>query len=141
MKIFYSPSSQGFYVDSISKDIPEDKIEISQEEHTFLLSSGGSIALGPSGKPEIKPSRFHTLTNDGAAWEVTSENETAKIAEESEQARLSKYQQGKESSGLKGVTVEQARTWVDNKLDSAGTTAEKIEAMRDIFHKIVVFLV
>lgn len=62
-------------------------------------------------------------------------------ANETEHARQSEYMQEQENSGLKNITLDQAKTWIDNKLDNAGTTGEKIEAIRDIFHKIAVFLV
>ena len=56
MKIYYSPSSRGFYNDYIHEsNIPEDAIEISQDLYSFLLeqqSQGKIIQPGISGLPE-----------------------------------------------------------------------------------------
>lgn len=52
MKIFYSSSTKGFYVDSINKNIPVDAIEISKEQHQELLneqSQGKEIKLKNGG--------------------------------------------------------------------------------------------
>lgn len=54
MKIYYSPSTAGFYIDS--KNTPSDAIAISEEEYTELLNGqrdGYRIVAGPTGKPEL----------------------------------------------------------------------------------------
>lgn len=37
MKVFYSVTTNGFYIDTINKSIPVDAIEISKEQHKILL--------------------------------------------------------------------------------------------------------
>lgn len=43
MKVFYSPSSNGFYHEGLQKDFPLDKIELTQERYNYLM---GGISLG-----------------------------------------------------------------------------------------------
>lgn len=54
MKIYYSPSEAGFFIDS--KNTPSDAIAISEEEYTSLLEGqrhGYRIVAGPTGVPEL----------------------------------------------------------------------------------------
>ena len=37
MKRYYSPSTRGFYIDSIHNNIPSDKVEISKDKHISLI--------------------------------------------------------------------------------------------------------
>lgn len=53
-KIYYSPSTGGFYESEYNTDIPVDKIEITEDERTNLLNahySGKLIIIGSGGKP------------------------------------------------------------------------------------------
>lgn len=56
MSIYYSPEQQGFYLDGIHDEIPEDAIEITEEEHARLLqgqADGQRIIPGEDGYPEL----------------------------------------------------------------------------------------
>lgn len=57
MTLFYSPSKAGFYDDEIHTTIPSDGVQISQGEHTALLtaqSEGRVICVGEDGRPTTK---------------------------------------------------------------------------------------
>lgn len=54
MKIFYSPSTGGFYPSSIYKNPPSDSVEIPEKEYHELLK--GEIEQGPKGYPRRKQS-------------------------------------------------------------------------------------
>lgn len=55
--IYYSASRHGFYDSNIHGDrIPEDKVEISVDEHMALLqgqTEGKVIVAGPEGRPML----------------------------------------------------------------------------------------
>ena len=57
----YSPSTGGIYIDKIhGNDIPEDAVEITEEEHARLIrgiSSDFSIVVGENGRLVIPPSQ------------------------------------------------------------------------------------
>lgn len=49
-------------------------------------------------------------------------------------------QTAKETAGLKNITIKQAQNWINNHLDSATNAAETKEAIREIFLKMVPYL-
>ena len=69
---YYSKSTGGFYDSTIHTAIPDDAVEISQEQHAALLagqSSGQVIMPGKDGKPVLTskaPSHLHQW--DGKEW-------------------------------------------------------------------------
>lgn len=70
---YYSPSKNGFYLDSIHKSIPNDGVAITAEEYTALLdaqSSGAVIVPGADGKPTAFEGQRLTLTEVQAAMRV-----------------------------------------------------------------------
>lgn len=48
-KIYYSARTNGFYIDGLHADIPDDKVEITAEEHKQLM--GQQTYPGPDGHP------------------------------------------------------------------------------------------
>ena len=54
-QFYYSPSRRGFFSSRLhaSVGLPEDKIEITREEHAALVGSGKEIEPGPGGRPRI----------------------------------------------------------------------------------------
>lgn len=135
MSTYFSPSTNGFYIDGINDNIPSDKILITEEERKELI--GKEIGLGPSGKPEIKPSHYHTLNQAGGAWEITAENQVLKDAGEEEVTRKADIQTARDNSGFKKVTAQKAYDFIDGKLDGASNAAEVKEAIRDILKKMI----
>lgn len=59
MKIFYAPSTGGFYHDSINLDIPADAILITRKTYSLLAlqppPSGFAVGLDDSGYPALVP--------------------------------------------------------------------------------------
>lgn len=56
MKIYYSKSTNGFYIDSIHKAMPDDVIEITQAQHQELIlgqSNGKIISSDENGNPVL----------------------------------------------------------------------------------------
>lgn len=55
--MFYSPTTKSFYsLDINGSDMPDDVVEITTEEHDYLLAgnaSGMVIVTGKNGKPEL----------------------------------------------------------------------------------------
>lgn len=72
MTIYYSKTNQAFYDSNIHSRLPEDAVEISQEQHAALLagqSSGQVIMPGKDGKPMLaEPAPSHLHRWDGKAW-------------------------------------------------------------------------
>lgn len=62
------------------------------------------------------------------------------VDSDDEDARQEELELEKEASGLKQVTVTQARNWIDQQLDAASTVAQTREAIRKILHKMVVHI-
>lgn len=58
-----------------------------------------------------------------------------------ERQRISAIEEGQKLSGIKGVTITQAHSWINKKLDSAANGAEYKEAVRVILHKIAIFII
>lgn len=54
-KLFYSSSTNGFFHSVIHGDkIPDDAVEITEDDHKYLLQAqwgGKDIVMGPNGKP------------------------------------------------------------------------------------------
>jgi hypothetical protein len=48
-KIYYSAEANGFYIEGLHADIPDDRIEITAEEHNRLM--GQQVYPGPDGRP------------------------------------------------------------------------------------------
>ena len=139
MGIYYSPSAQGFYDDGINKIIPDDKIEITKEEHAALLA-GGEIAVGPSGKPENKPSHWHTLNSAGDDWEITDENADLKDIEDEKQERKDEKKTEQDSSDLKNESVNMKRNKIRELFSAIPDTNELKAPILDAFDKIIPWL-
>lgn len=53
-KLFYSPSTNGFFDSYVSASLPSDCVEISESEHAAILqeqAAGKHIAAGANGRP------------------------------------------------------------------------------------------
>lgn len=72
MTIYYSKTNQAFYDSAIHSRLPEDAVEISQEQHAALLagqSSGQVIMPGKDGKPVLAPKApSHLHQWNGKEW-------------------------------------------------------------------------
>ena len=72
MTIYYSKTNQAFYDSNIHSRLPEDAVEISQEQHAALLagqSSGQVIMPGKDGKPVLAPKApSHLHQWNGKEW-------------------------------------------------------------------------
>jgi hypothetical protein len=114
MKYFYSPSTKGFYINTIHRNkIPNDAIEITKQEWRDLRA-GKNIAIGPSGRPETKPSRWHTLNSGGNDWEITPENQALKDALDAERIRRDDIETARTETGFRGLTIEEKRQRIRN---------------------------
>ena len=51
-KIYYSGSTNGFYIEGVHQDIPSDRVEINPEQHRRLM--GQDIYAGTSGRPVLR---------------------------------------------------------------------------------------
>lgn len=104
------------------------------------------------GVPLEKPSRWHTVTSDSSGWEISSENQALKDQYETEQQRASDIVTEQESTGLKGITVDQAKGIVQNRINNIRSLpdsnlaeiqaklSEICDQMQWLFEKVVVFL-
>jgi hypothetical protein len=56
-RIFFSPSTRGFYMSDVHADVPTDAIEITEEEYSDIFrrhtKGEGAIIAGVGGRPEI----------------------------------------------------------------------------------------
>ena len=72
MTIYYSKTNQAFYDSAIHSRLPEDAVEISQEQHAALLagqSQGQVIMPGKDGKPVLAPlAPSHLHQWNGKEW-------------------------------------------------------------------------
>ena len=72
MTIFYSKANQAFYDNQIHTTLPEDAVEISQEQHAVLLagqSQGQVIMPDKDGKPVLAPlAPSHLHQWNGKEW-------------------------------------------------------------------------
>lgn len=61
MKIYYSKSTTGFYLQDVNEYIPDDSIEINKEKHFEMVAalSSGCIILEDLSYSPPKPSIFH----------------------------------------------------------------------------------
>jgi len=143
MKYFYSPGSKGFYIKKIhGNKIPKDVITLTREEYKKLFNNGSSnIAIGPEGKPEKKPSKYHTLKNDKSGWEILAESQSIKDEKDTEAVRLSAIEEGKKNSGFRKITVEQGHDFIDKRLDRATNLQELREETRKILKKMIPYLI
>jgi hypothetical protein len=97
MPRFFSPTTNGFFISEINDSIPEDAVEITEEEHNrlfYVASQGKPINADANGRPynEEPPSR--TLTDAKAA----------------KLAALASYRYAVETSG---ITVNGAKIMTD----------------------------
>lgn len=54
--IFYSDSTKGFYDSKRKVPIPDDAIELTEQEYRTLINNpDGEIAIGQNGRPEKRP--------------------------------------------------------------------------------------
>lgn len=60
---------------------------------------------------------------------------------DSEKQRISEIEAEQSSSGMKKVTVSQARNYIDNQIDNAATVAEVKEAIKKVLKKMVVHII
>jgi hypothetical protein len=134
--MFYSPSTLGFYDNSIES--PSDVIELTDEEYMALINNGsGNIAIGPSGKPEIAPSDYHTLNDTEDAWEITAENQAIIVEKDAAQKKTKDIKTARENSNLKELTIDQAYNLIDNRFSSVSTIEELKVAITDIFKQVI----
>jgi len=115
-------------------DIPDGWIDVTGTP----CGIGNPVA---DGTPVQKPSAYHTLKDDRTGWELTTENGDRELADETEKARIIEFNNERESSGLKEITADQAKTWVDDQIDSARDLDELKTACKKVFKKIVIFLI
>lgn len=84
MTIYYSPSTRGFYDDSVNTNIPEDKIEVSQSKYESLIadqSKGYSIGVNDKGVvvsiPPAPPTKQQTI----AIYEAAAQENLDSVAQ------------------------------------------------------------
>ena len=107
MKIYYK---DGYHMDP--DPVPEGAVEITLERYRELIGSGKHVDIGPSGLPEVKPTAWHTLNEDGTKWEVTPENQTAKDALYADHDRRVEIRDEKEAAGLKNISLQEAYDFI-----------------------------
>lgn len=90
------------------------------------------------GVVSIQPSPWHTLVN--GAWVITPESQVAKDIRDTAIMRHGEIITEQEASGLKGATVQQAKDFIDNQIDSATSVDEMKTAIKAVLKKMVVFL-
>ncbi|MCD4675332.1 MAG: hypothetical protein K8S18_04965 [Desulfobacula sp.] len=83
------------------------------------------------------PTRFHK-THDGSVW---IENTAKKEAHDIETQRQSAIQAERDESGLKNVTIDQAKAFIASKIDAAKDVEELKTATKVILNKIVAFII
>lgn len=73
---FYSPSTQGFYVEGVHKDIPKDAIEVDAEKYQYLIEG---VALGK--KIVYKSRKLQLADQDIPAltWEQVRKQRDSKL--------------------------------------------------------------
>lgn len=77
----------GFFDDSHSGFVPESAVEISQDKYLELLNGqaqGKQIIADKTGNPVLidpQPSAAHVLNLDTLTWEISSEKQTALLAD------------------------------------------------------------
>ena len=84
MAIYYK---DGFFNDDLGGFVPESAVEISQDKYLELLNGqaqGKQIIADKTGKPVLidpQPSAAHVLNLDTLTWEISSEKQTALLAD------------------------------------------------------------
>lgn len=76
----FSFSTQGFYSEQIDygDSIPDDAVDISEDEYTFIFEgvNSGKIAYSKDGKPTLsdqKPDNYHLWDWESSSWVQTEE--------------------------------------------------------------------
>lgn len=105
--------------------LPAGSVEISKEEADFLRNP---------------PSEHHTLTEDGTEWKITPENQALKNANKNESIRLDVIKTEQESSGLKGITVDQAKTYINNEISGMSLSDPDKLILARVLRKMAVYL-
>ena len=75
---------------------------------------------------------------------VDAQREADKLVEEQRladlEARIALLESEKEADGLSKYTPDQVRQYIDNQIDNAGTAGEKLEVIKTILKKIVIYI-
>lgn len=104
------------------------------------------------GIPLAQPSSWHTVTGDHTAWEITAENQILKDEADAAAQRSIDIKDEQQSSGLQGITVDEAKQIVTDRIDIVRALPEsnlaeiqaKISELCDqtewLIKKVVIFL-
>lgn len=135
----FSKSTSGFYIEAIHGDnIPDDAVEISNDEHAALLegqSQGKRIVAGPDGHPELAepppptPEQLRDAAKASRASAVAAIKVTTQAGHTFDGDEISQGRMARAILGLRGSDVATV-TWVlaDNTVIAA-TEAELTEAL------------
>jgi len=114
MTIYYSKTNQAFYDSAIHSRLPEDAVEISQEQHAALLagqSQGQVIMPGKDGKPVLAPlAPCPSSTWDGEQWHLDPEC-AAKLKAEQQAEVWERIKQKRYDNLRQGVYVKSVGKW------------------------------
>lgn len=105
-----------------------------------------------NGVPIARPSKWHTVTATNDGWEITPESQALKDESDATHLRSQDINNAQGSTGLNGITVDQARQIIADRLDIAralpasnlSEIQEKIESLCDqiewLLRRVVVYL-
>ncbi|WP_454900796.1 hypothetical protein [Aggregatibacter sp.] len=87
MTIYFNPDDIAFYSDELYNNIPSQAVPLSDEQYIALLNGqtqGKQIIADKIRNPVLidpQPSAAHELNHDTLQWEISSEKQTALLAE------------------------------------------------------------
>lgn len=118
---YYSKSTGGIYVSSVHSDIPDDAVEVSQEEHEALMAAhrrGCSIGADAQGRPiAIEP----TISREFQCARIDSAADAARLAVAGEPLRAAEYQiaeaeaKAYQAAGYVGDCPPSVKSWAEAK--------------------------
>ena len=114
MTIYYSKTNQAFYDNQIHTALPEDAVEISQEQHAALLAGqaqGKTIMPGKNGKPVLAPlAPCPSSTWDGEQWHLDPEC-AAKLKAEQQKEVWERIKDKRYDNLRRGVYAKSVGKW------------------------------
>lgn len=92
--IYYSPQTRGFYDKRVHTAVPDDAVEISDQEHATLLegeAQGLVITAGPSGQPMLVAPEIPPVTADQLCASIDAAADAARRAVAGDPLRAVEY--------------------------------------------------
>lgn len=135
--LLFSPSENGFYVSSEHNSVPSDAIEISPEQHAYLLegiSHGKRIVLDATGQPTVIDPPPYVPTVDELCAQIDTAADAARRAVVGDPLRAVEYDRARDAAeqfaaaGYEGDIPAMVAAWAIN-----GRTPR--EAAESILHE------